>query len=159
MTDPTPYTEPQPYTAAELAEIRRVAPSVPGLDGGDLLRRLLATLDDIVLDADRQRESYMAADARARQAEAERDAARADRVCWRETHNQVAAERDALAVELRNLASETAKVLLTVKPNLDRAYPDDPRWTPWTRWVEKKLDPLIRRALDASPTEGNPDDD
>jgi hypothetical protein len=33
---------------------------------------------------------------------------------------------------------------LTVKPTLDTPYPDDPRWTPWTRWVE----PEARRAHD-----------
>lgn len=30
-----------------------------------------------------------------------------------------------------------AKTALVVKPTLDQPYPDDPRWTPWTRWMEK----------------------
>ena len=30
-----------------------------------------------------------------------------------------------------------AKAALTVKPTLDEPYPDDPRWTPYTRWVER----------------------
>ena len=32
---------------------------------------------------------------------------------------------------------EAFKVALTVKPLLDKPYPDDPRWTPWTRWVDR----------------------
>ena len=30
-----------------------------------------------------------------------------------------------------------AKAALTVKPTLDQPYRDDPRWTPYTRWVER----------------------
>lgn len=29
--------------------------------------------------------------------------------------------------------------LLGIKPILDKPYPDDPRWTPWTRFVEPRL--------------------
>lgn len=29
--------------------------------------------------------------------------------------------------------------LMAVKPLLDQPYPDDPRWTPWTRFVEPRL--------------------
>ncbi len=29
--------------------------------------------------------------------------------------------------------------LIAVKPHLDLRYPDDPRWTPWTRFVERGL--------------------
>ena len=38
------------------------------------------------------------------------------------------------------------KALLTVKPSLDAPYPDDPRWTPWTRWGER----AAREAHDAA---------
>jgi hypothetical protein len=30
--------------------------------------------------------------------------------------------------------------LIAVKPHLDVPYRDDPRWTPWTRFVERTLD-------------------
>jgi len=30
-----------------------------------------------------------------------------------------------------------AKAALTVEPTLKQPYPDDPRWSPWTRWVER----------------------
>lgn len=26
---------------------------------------------------------------------------------------------------------------LTVKPSLDKPYSDDPRWTPWSRWMDR----------------------
>ena len=29
--------------------------------------------------------------------------------------------------------------LLTVLPLLDKPYPDDPRWSPWTRFVQPRL--------------------
>jgi len=41
---------------------------------------------------------------------------------------------------------DSAKAALTVKPSLDQPYPDDPRWTPYTRWVERPA----RRAHDLS---------
>ena len=40
------------------------------------------------------------------------------------------------------------KVALTVKPLLDKPYPDDPRWTPWTRWVDR----AARRCFNARST-------
>lgn len=30
-----------------------------------------------------------------------------------------------------------AKAALTVEHSLDKPYEDDPRWTPWARWVER----------------------
>jgi hypothetical protein len=30
--------------------------------------------------------------------------------------------------------------LIAVKGSLDQPYPDDPRWSPWTRFVERTLD-------------------
>jgi hypothetical protein len=51
----------------------------------------------------------------------------------------VTGERDA---ELLRRAAEVlmncTKVAITVKPTLDKPYPDDPRWTPWTRWMERR---------------------
>ena len=42
---------------------------------------------------------------------------------------------EALLVE----AAATLKAVyiagLTVQKSLDKPYPDDPRWTPWTRWM------------------------
>jgi hypothetical protein len=35
--------------------------------------------------------------------------------------------------------------LFAVKPHLDKPYPDDPRWSPWTRFVEPRL-----RMMDAA---------
>jgi len=42
--------------------------------------------------------------------------------------------------------------LIAVKGNLDQPYPDDQRWTPWTRFVERTLgqvDELAALAIDA----------
>lgn len=36
--------------------------------------------------------------------------------------------------------------LFAVKPNLDKPYPDDPRWTPWSRFVEPR-EIMLRRAF------------
>ncbi|MGW0821801.1 hypothetical protein [Streptomyces sp. NPDC002845] len=49
------------------------------------------------------------------------------------------------------------KACIVVKPTLDVPYPDDPRWTPWTRWVERpartasNLGILLRRQLGTGP--------
>jgi len=47
-------------------------------------------------------------------------------------------------MDLRHLLLAAADALtacatsaLTVKPELDRHYPDHPGWTPYTRWVER----------------------
>lgn len=37
------------------------------------------------------------------------------------------------------LRREIVASLIAVKPHLDKPYPDDPRWTPWTRFVERTL--------------------
>ncbi len=50
------------------------------------------------------------------------------------------------------------KACIVVQPTLDVPYPDDPRWTPWTRWVAKparvayNLGILLRRQLGTGPT-------
>lgn len=36
--------------------------------------------------------------------------------------------------------------LMAIKPFLDKPYPDDPRWTPWTRFVEWELERLMTDA-------------
>ena len=43
---------------------------------------------------------------------------------------------------------DCATAALTVKPDLDQPYRDDPRWSPWTRWVE----PGAQRAHDLAIT-------
>jgi hypothetical protein len=42
--------------------------------------------------------------------------------------------------ELRNAWNDLAASLIAVAPHLNKPYPDDPRWTPWTRFVESDLD-------------------
>ena len=115
-----PKTVPQPFSDDEWGSI---APRLTGHPDtvsvactGLLLARLAVTVDALT---------------------AQRDAARGDRVCWRETHNQVAAERDALVARLHQWASEWLCHLPTTAPMRSE----------------------FRRALDASPTEGNPDAD
>lgn len=54
-----------------------------------------------------------------------------------------AAECELLTDAYRALLSSALRAL-TVKPTLDTPYTDDPRWSPWTRWVE----PEARRAHD-----------
>lgn len=49
-----------------------------------------------------------------------------------------------------------AKAALTVEHSLDKPYEDDPRWSPWTRWVERPareahdLAMVIRKRLRAA---------
>lgn len=48
----------------------------------------------------------------------------------------------ALDAELLRQAAEAlwncTKAALTVQPNLTAPYPDDPHWSPWTRWMERR---------------------
>lgn len=47
---------------------------------------------------------------------------------------------DVLYAELAAAAhalKEISKACLVVKPTLDHPYRDDPRWTPWTRFVDR----------------------
>jgi hypothetical protein len=41
-----------------------------------------------------------------------------------------------LLVEAVAVLDACVKSALTVKPSLETPYEDDPRWTPWTRWLE-----------------------
>lgn len=43
---------------------------------------------------------------------------------------------------------DCATVALAVQSDLDQPYRDDPRWSPWTRWVE----PRAQRAHDLAIT-------
>jgi len=56
-------------------------------------------------------------------------------------------DRELLEAAARALRSFCLRAL-TVRPSLDQPYRDDPRWSPWTRWVE----PEARRAHDLSRT-------
>lgn len=79
-----------------------------------------------------------------------------DRDKWREAAGSVTAELDAArsartaAGELLKRAADalwnSSKAALTVEPVLKVPYPDDPRWSPWTRWVERPA----REAHDAA---------
>ena len=37
--------------------------------------------------------------------------------------------------------------LVTIQPDLSKPYPDDPRWTPWTRFVAPRME-MMHAALD-----------
>lgn len=49
---------------------------------------------------------------------------------------QRAARGEALR-ETHHAIQETAKALIVVEPKLKEPYPDDPRWSPWTRWFDR----------------------
>lgn len=51
---------------------------------------------------------------------------------------------------LRKARVSIAASLIAVKPHLDAPYPDDPRWTPWTRFIERELQRVdeMKPALD-----------
>lgn len=62
-------------------------------------------------------------------------------------HKKIAStllEQQGIITGLRAQLAETADVLravgkaaIVVHPALNTPYPDEPRWTPWTRWLEK----------------------
>ena len=98
-------------------------------------------------------ESHEALRARLAEVEAERDEAvreldaddYEDQVCARVAAVRRLAEVEQALREAKEALDKTVPVLLTVKPNLDRPYPDALTLTPWTRWCE----PLARRVDDA----------
>ena len=56
------------------------------------------------------------------------------------------------AAKVRDLRRGIIADLIAVKGHLDTPYPDDPRWTPWTRFIERTLrrvDDLAGIAQDA----------
>lgn len=57
--------------------------------------------------------------------------------------------------DLRRLIRRLASSLLAVQGNLMQPYPDDPRWTPWTRFVEPDLNRLMEAAYPSQQTEGD----
>lgn len=59
-------------------------------------------------------------------------------------------ERELL-VQAQRAIEETAEVLLTVAPTLQQPYPDDDRWSPWTRWIDRNEDSPLT-LLDAALT-------
>lgn len=52
------------------------------------------------------------------------------------TERTIAVEREV--IEQASLAvRETAKALITLEETLKQPYPDDPRWSPWTRFIDR----------------------
>ncbi len=49
--------------------------------------------------------------------------------------------REALA-EVKTRWVDLSSALIAVSPFLSKPFKDDPRWTPWTRFVEKPLERL-----------------
>lgn len=47
------------------------------------------------------------------------------------------AELEALLDQAASALTTVGKKALVVKPTLDKPYPDDPSWTPWTRFLEE----------------------
>ena len=120
-------SEPTPLTADELALVRgRAEPGSRWAVTNQVVRRLLATVDD----------------------------ERAEKTRLRAMYEQ--AERDGTAERARADQAETALALA------DRALRDQPMQAFRTRAAQMRrahaID-AVRRALDASPTEGNPDDE
>lgn len=62
----------------------------------------------------------------------------------------------ALLAEAADALRNVGKKALVVQPTLSKPYPDDPRWTPWTRFLGPAADRAynlgceIRRKLKAS---------
>lgn len=59
------------------------------------------------------------------------------------------ADRERLRAQLssaRTARRRVSSALIAVSPLLEQPYPDDPRWTPWTRFVQPALREL-REAL------------
>lgn len=51
----------------------------------------------------------------------------------------VVTDRD---LELKRAWSRLVTGLIAVSPHLAHPYPDDSRWTPWSRFVEKEIDDM-----------------
>ena len=167
---------PEPYTDEELERLRNAVlgfgkPFTGGLFDPAEVARLLATVD--ALRAQRRDDRALI-----RELAADLAAARADRVCWRETHNQVAAERDALAARAEKADAdallhhrchtaaierwhETCDAVLNavIEHGALRSVVEVvAEWLEGSDALDDEVCDLIRRALDASPTEGNPDE-
>lgn len=70
-------------------------------------------------------------------------------------------------IEQASLAvRETAKALITLEETLKQPYPDDPRWSPWTRFIDRneyspwsllaKADTALKAALSSDATDQPP---
>ena len=72
------------------------------------------------------------------------------------------AERERLREALREAAGALKAWIataLTLRAHLEDPYPDDPRWTPYTRFVERELRrTAAARAAIRAALEGTPDD-
>ena len=67
--------------------------------------------------------------------------------------DQLYAERDQLRDQLdqaRTASRRLASGLIAVSALLTTPYPDDPRWSPWSRWVRPHL-LALRTALAPAP--------
>jgi hypothetical protein len=96
------------------------------------------------------------------------EAAREAGLAQRHVTRQERAEQREEIERLRGLLSEAADALvevgkkaLVVKPSLDKPYPDDARWTPWTRFLGPSaehawsLGHKLRREIGSRETEGS----
>ncbi|MFC8583321.1 hypothetical protein ACFUGD_01910 [Streptomyces sp. NPDC057217] len=142
-------------TQPEPAQPRHTADTITD----DTLTALYDERDELRLllhDAEGDRDSW-ARDARLAEQQAEADARKAhtDLIDEQKRGTRVEAERDAARNTLADAqvaARRLSSALIAVAPLLDKPYPDDPRWTPWTRFVAPALRNL-RTALDRRQTQ------
>lgn len=63
-------------------------------------------------------------------------------------------EAQKCADEIKEAWTDLVTGLIAVSPHLSQPYPDDARWTPWTRFVEHeigRMDEAVKRALETTP--------
>lgn len=85
-------------------------------------------------------ETFWAQHAEIERLTAELDAARSALTAAEADSGRLRGEVESANELLKRAADalwESSKAALTVKPNLDKPYDDDPRWTPWARWAER----------------------
>lgn len=58
---------------------------------------------------------------------------------WLGDETDASPDREPVSAEARELRRDIIASLIAVKGHLDQPYPDDPRWTPWTRFIERTL--------------------
>lgn len=67
-------------------------------------------------------------------------------------------ELEAALAEAKASLGENITTWITLEPALSTPYPDDPRWTPWTRFGERafraagRAHETVRRALTSAPS-------
>lgn len=64
---------------------------------------------------------------------------------------------DGSVAEIVEAAKGVEIALIAVAPTLEKPFDDDPRWSPWTRFVEPKLDKLIAASAAARTRLGGGD--